>query len=74
MKTEIVPSSAVLPTLKREVGQSVKESAFFACLDRSGIGISFAFTPELVLPLATPTIFVECRIIGRPACLRSLSL
>ena len=74
VKIEIVPSSAVLPTLIREVGKSLKVSACAALADNCGIGNFVTYCAVLVLPFATPTLFLDLRRIGSPALDRSRSL
>eukprot|EP00956_Cyclotella_meneghiniana_P016463 scaffold25994_cov45-Cyclotella_meneghiniana.AAC.4 len=71
---DTVPSSDVLPTLMREVGKSLKVSAWVALLDSFLIGSFVTNWALLVLPLATPTRLVDRRSIGNPALARSCSL
>eukprot|EP00956_Cyclotella_meneghiniana_P004191 scaffold5158_cov36-Cyclotella_meneghiniana.AAC.1 len=67
---DMVPSSEVLPTLMREVGKSLKVSAWVALLDKFLIGSFVTNWALLVLPLATPTHLVDLRSIGKPAFAR----
>jgi hypothetical protein len=67
VKTETVPSSAVLPMLIRDVGKSWNVSA---CLDRADSfqkGSWATYLALLVPPFVTPTRHVESLRIGRPA-------
>ena len=65
VKIEIVPSSAVLPTLIKDVGKSLKESACAALLDSRWIGSLVTYAALLVLPLATPILVCwTCAISG----------
>ena len=74
VKIEILPSSAVLPTLNKDDEKSVKVSASAACLDNFAKGSEVTNFPLLVPPLATSTRFVDLRKIGKPAIIRSFSL
>lgn len=64
---EMVPSSAVLPTLMIECGKSLKVSPALAlsdsCLNGSCVTCCALLTP----PLATPTLFVDGLSIGCPS-------
>ena len=74
VKIEIVPSSAVLPTLMSDEGKSANESACVAFLERSGMGRRVTNFALLEPPFATPTLLFECFRMGRLAVLRSRSL
>lgn len=74
VKIEIVPSSAVLPTLINEVGKSLNVSACLAFGDRCLNGKMVTCCAVLVPPFATPTRLFDLRRIGSPACFRSFSL
>ena len=67
LKIEMVPSSEVLPTLMREVGKSLKVSAWAAVGDRCWTGSLVTNCALLVFPLATPTRLLDRQRIGRPA-------
>ena len=71
---DIVPSSDVLPTLISELGKLSNESALAAWLDICLNGRQLTCCAVLVPPLATPTRFVDGRMVGRPTILRSCSL
>ena len=67
MNTDIVPSSAVLPTLISDDVKSLNVSAFAAQADRVGNGSCVTYVALLLPPLATPNRFVDCRRMGSPA-------
>ena len=71
---DIVPLSDVLPTLISELGKSSNESALAARSDSCLNGRRLTCRAVLVPPLATPTRFVDGRMVGRPTILRSCSL
>jgi len=73
-ETDTVPSSAVLPTLIRDVGKSWNVTACIACAESCWNGSWVMYLAVLVLPLATPTFRVDGRRMGRPALRRSFSL
>ena len=68
---DIVPLSDVLPTLISELGKWTNESALAARSDSCLNGRRLTCRAVLVPPLATPTCFVDGRMIGRPTFLRS---
>ena len=71
VKMDIVPLSAVLPTLINEYGNSVNVLAALADVDNDWNGscvMNFAFH---VSPLAAFTFLLDLRRIGSCACLRS---
>ena len=74
VKIEIVPSSAVLPTLINDDEKLSKVSAWLAFGDSCGNGSWVVCLAMLLQPLATPTRLVERLRIGRPAAMRSVSL
>ncbi len=67
VKTETVPSSAVLPTLIKDEGKSWNVSACVAWTERCRKGSWVMYLALLVPPLATPTVRVDERRMGRPA-------
>ena len=71
VKIDIVPSLAVLPTLIREVGNSLHVSACCAFVDKAGKGRLIVCWPLLFSPFATMTRLVDGRKMGR--CAASLS-
>ena len=74
MNIDIVSSSDILPTLISELGKLSNESALAARSDSCLNGRQLMCRAVLVPPLATPTCFVDGRMIGRPTLLRSRSL
>ena len=71
---DIVPSSAVLPTLINDVGKLSKVSAWLAFDDNCWNGSCVTCLALLLPPLATPTRSVERFRVGSFAAIRSLSL
>ena len=71
VKIDIVPSSAVFPTLMRDVGKSLNVSVCLAFDDNDGKGKLVTCWPLLFSLLATMTRLVDGRNIGR--CDASLS-
>ncbi len=67
MKTKIMPSSDVLPTLIRDVGKSWNVSACLDCADSFQKGSWVTYLVLLVPPFATSTCLVEGLRIERPA-------
>ena len=67
VKINMLPSSTVFLTLISDIGNFCNVSASAVCLDSCGKGSYMAILPLLVLPLATPTHFVDRRRIGSPA-------
>jgi hypothetical protein len=74
VKIDILPSSAVFPTLMRDVGNSLNVSACLATADNDGKGKLVTCWPLLFSPLATMTYLVDGRSIGRPAAFLSFLL
>ena len=74
VKIDIVPSSAVFPTLIRDVGNSLNVSACLAFGDNDGKGKLVTCFPLLFSPFATMTRLVDGRNIGRRAASLSFSL
>lgn len=74
VKIDMVPSSAVLPTLMSDVGKSANESACVAMLDSCGMGRRVTYFALLDPPFATPTLLLDCFRMGKLAFLRSCSL
>jgi len=65
VNTDTVPSSAILPTLIREVGKSWNVSARIAWAENCQNGRWVTYVALLVPPLATPTFCVDCcRMLG----------
>jgi hypothetical protein len=71
---EIVPSSAVFPTLMSDVGKPLKVSALDARSDNCGNGSRVTFDALHVSPFATLTLLVDFRKIGIPAAFQSFSI
>ena len=67
VKIDIVPLSAVFPTLIRDVGNLLNVSACLAFYDNNGKGKLVTCFPLLFSPLATMTCLVDGRNIGRHA-------
>ena len=75
VKMEMVPSFKVLPTLNKDVGKLLNESACASSFGESyGNGSLVTCLPLLVPPFANPTRLVDRRRIGRPALTQSASL
>ena len=74
VKIYIVPSSAVFPTLMRDVGKLLNLSAYFVFDDNNGKGKLVTCWPLLFSPLATMTHLVDGGSIGRPAAFLSFLL
>ena len=73
-KIEVVPLSDVLPTLVKDVENSLKVSAWAAFGDSCWNGSLVTYFPLLVPPLATPTLVVDRCRIRRPALILLVSL
>ena len=71
VKMDIVPSSAVLPTLINECRNSVNVSAVLADVDNDSSGSCVANFALHVSPLATFTFLIDLCKIGRFVCVRS---
>ena len=71
MKIEIVPLSAVLPTLMSEVGKSLKESACAVVGDKALKGSVGTWVMVLLAPFATRTHVEEAHRMGSFAAARS---
>ncbi len=67
VNTKTVPSSAVLPTLIRDVGKSLNVSARLDRADSFQKGSWVTYLALLVPPFATPSCHVEGLRMGRPA-------
>ena len=67
VKIDIVPSSAVLPTLIKDIciGKSLNVSACPAFLDRAGKGKLVTCWPLLFSPFVSMTHLVDGRKMGR---------
>ena len=74
VKIDIVPLLAVLPTLIRDMGNSLKVSACCAFLDKAGKGKLVMCWPFLFYPFATMARLVDGRKMGRRAAALSLLL
>ena len=74
VKIDIVPSSAVLPTLIRDVGNSLNVSACHAFMDKAGQGKLVMCWPLLFSPFVTMTCLVDGRKMGRRAAALSFLL
>ena len=74
VKIDTMPSSAVFPTLIRDVGNSLNVSACLAFDDNDGKGKLVTCFPLLFSPLATMTRLVDGRNIGRRAASLSFLL
>ena len=74
VKMESVPSSDVLPTLMSDDGKCWKVSAFVARFESWGNGNCVTLVAVLVSPLATRTVLVDRRRMGKPASFLSSSL
>ena len=59
MKMDMLPSSAVFPTLMSEVGKSLNVSASAAFVESCGKGSAVTYCPLHVLPFATPTFLAD---------------
>jgi hypothetical protein len=66
IKMEIVPSSAVLPMLIRDVGKSTNESACVALCNILGTGRPVTYFVLLEPPFATPTLLVWFNLGVKP--------
>ena len=71
VKIDTVPSSAVLPTLMRDVGKSSNESAVAAFGERLLNGRRVTYFALLAPPFATPTLLIDFFRIGKPMCFLS---
>ena len=74
LKINIVPLSAVFPTLMRDVGKLLNVSTCFAFDDNNGKSKLVTCRPLLFSPLETMTRLVDGRNIGRPAAFLSFLL
>ena len=74
VKMDMVPSSAVFPTLMSDDGKSLKVSALDARSDNCGNGSCVTFDALHISPFATLTLLVDFRKIGIPAAFLSFSL
>ena len=74
VKMEMVPSSAVFPTLMSDVGKSLNVSARDARSDNCVKGSFVTFSALHISPFATITRLVDFRRIGNPAAFLSFSL
>ena len=74
MKIDIVPSLAVLPTLIREVGNSLNVFACSASVDKAGKGRPVTCWPLLFSLFATMLCLVDGLKMGRRAASLTFSL
>ncbi len=74
VKIDIVPSSAVLPTLINDDGKSWNVSACVAWADSALNGSCVTNVAWLTPPLATPTHLVDFQMMGSPALRQSFLL
>ena len=74
LEIDILPSSAVFPTLMRDVGNSLNVSACLAFDDNNGKGKLVTCWPLLFSLLVSMTCLVDGRNIGRRAASLSFSL
>ena len=66
VKIEMLPSSAIFPTLISNVGDSSNVSAYASLLESCRNGSVVRYLSFQASPLATPTFLADSRNIGRP--------